>query len=43
MYSVDSNNQFQQIRYKGHELAHPLGSGFSEWALKGQIIMADFL
>lgn len=37
LYSVDSNNKFQQFSHMGHELAHPLGSGFSEWALKGQI------
>ena len=37
MYAVDSNNQFQLFSHMGHELAHPLGSGFSEWAIKGQI------
>ena len=37
MYAVDSNNQFQQVSHLGHELAHPLGSGFSEWVIKGQI------
>ena len=37
MYAVDSNNQFQQVSHMGHELAHPLGSGFSEWVIKGQI------
>ena len=42
MYSVDSNNQFQQISHMGHELAHPLGSGFSEWVLKGQINYGRF-
>ena len=28
MYAVDSINQFQQFSHMGHELAHPLGSGF---------------
>ena len=37
MYAVDSNNQFQRVSHMGHELAHPLGSGFSEWVIKGQI------
>ena len=37
MYAVDSNNQFQRVSHMRHELAHPLGSGFSEWVIKGQI------
>lgn len=37
LYSVDSINKYQQFSHLSHELAHPLGSGFNEWLIKGQI------
>ena len=36
-YSLDTSNLFQIYSHLSHELAHPLGSGFQEIVLKGQI------
>ena len=36
-YSLDISNLFQSYSHLSHELAHPLGSGFQEFVLKGQI------
>ncbi len=35
-YSTDSSSLFQKYSHLGHELAHPLGSGFKEFLFKGQ-------
>ena len=37
LYSVDSSNLFQKYSHLGHELAHPLGSGFQEILFKSQL------
>ena len=41
-YSVSSSNIFQRYSHLGHELAHPLGSGFKEIVLKGQLSFKSF-
>ena len=36
-YCVDSSSSLQSYTHHGHEIAHPLGSGFSEMILKGYL------
>jgi len=37
LYSMDSVNTYQRYGHLNHELAHPLGSGFSELGLKANL------
>ena len=41
LYSVDSIDILQQYSHMRHELAHPLGSGLTEWTLKGQLMIKN--
>jgi len=42
-YTVDSSRTIQSYTHNGHELAHPLGSGFSELVLKTHVEYKKFL